>query len=243
MVLSRAGMRTRETGPRTVTVLPLQENEQVRRLVAPISSKEAAAVVIESHYLHRKPPTSFAFGLYAPGLVGVVTYGTPPSRHLQQSLCPSDPSLVVELNRLWIEDGQPENTASWFVARTLHALPPRLVVSYADPRFGHYGYVYRALNFFYAGWTDMERKTPRYDYLPADPNTHTRDAFRNGYVAKVRRVPKVKYWTATGNKAERRELIARCGWPRLDWRTLPPPVCLPTLRGATVTNHPQRDSA
>ena len=45
-------------------------------------------------------------------------------------------------------------------------LPPRIVVSYADPLWGHYGYIYRALNFRYAGWTDMERKTPRYDYIP-----------------------------------------------------------------------------
>jgi hypothetical protein len=84
--------------------------------------------------------------------------------------------------------------------------------------------VYRALNFHYAGWTDMERKTPRFDYLPADPRTHTRDAFRNGYVSKRRRVAKVKYWTATGNRAERRRLTAACGWPRLDWRTTPPPM-------------------
>jgi hypothetical protein len=181
--------------------------------------------VVDRHYLHRRPPISAAFGIYAGGrLSGCVTYGTPASRHLQMGACPSDPSAVVELNRLWLDDELPANTASWFVSRTLRMLPPRIVVSYADPLHGHYGYVYRALNFFYAGWTDMERKTPRYDYLPADPATHTRDAFRNGYVAKRRRVPKVKYWTVTGSPSQRRSLAATCGWPRYDWRAMPPPM-------------------
>lgn len=195
-------------------------------MVVPLESKVAAQLVVANHYLHRRPPISFAYGLYAPkrGIVGVVTYGVPASRHLQMGACPSDPSLVVELNRLWVHDDMPKNTESWFVSRTLKMMPPRIVVSYADPLWGHIGYIYRALSFHYAGWTDMERKTPRFDYLPADPRTHTRDAFRNGYVAKRRRVAKVKYWIATGTKADKRRLTALCGWPAYDWHTLPPPV-------------------
>ena len=110
------------------------------------------------------------------------------------------------------------------MSRALALLPPRIVVSYADPAFGHVGYIYRALNFHYAGWTDMERKTPRYDYLPANPETHSRDAFRNGYVERRRRIAKVKYWTVTGNKSEKRTLRKLCPWPTYDWRELPPPV-------------------
>lgn len=197
-------------------------------LVAELDRKTAVKAVVSNHYLHRRPPLSFAYGLFVPnyGLAGVVTFGVPPSRHLQMSACPSDPNLTIELNRLWTDDSLPKNTESWFVARALHMMPARIVVSYADPLWGHYGYVYRALNFHYAGWTDMERKTPRYDYLPANPRTHTRDAFRNGYVAKRRRVAKVKYWIATGNRSERRVLASMCGWPSLDWHTLPPPVHL-----------------
>lgn len=194
-------------------------------MVLPIDSRAASRLVVARHYLHRRPPISHAFGLYVHGeLMGVVTYGVPASRHLQKSACPSSPDLVLELNRLWLDDSLPPNTASWFVSRTLRQLPPRIVVSYADPLYGHFGYVYRALNFLYAGWTDMERKTPRYDYLPADPRTHTRDAFRNGYVAKRRRVAKVKYWITTGNHRDRHRLRAISGWPTYDWRTLPPPV-------------------
>lgn len=176
------------------------------------------------HYLHRKPPISYAYGLYHNNdLTGVITFGIPASRHLQKSACPTIPNNVIELNRLWTDDALPTNTESWFVSRALKRLPAYIVVSYADTFHGHYGYLYRALNFRYAGWTDMERRTPRFDYIPNNPMLHTRDAFRNGYAIRRRRIAKVKYWTVTGNRKERSKLTALCGWPSLDWKTLPPP--------------------
>lgn len=193
--------------------------------VGPLDSRTATALVVERHYLHRRPPISHAYGLWHLGaLVGVVTFGVPASRHLQKSACPTAPDCVLELNRLWVHDAMPKNTESWFVSRALKSLPARIVVSYADPMWGHYGYIYRALNFHYAGWTDMERRTPRYDYVPADPTTHTRDAFRNGYAFRRRRIAKVKYWIVTGDKRERRDLARLCGWPSLDWNERPPPI-------------------
>jgi len=192
--------------------------------VEAVESRVAAKLVVEHHYLHRRPPISFAWGLYSNGeCVGVVTYGTPPSRHLQMSACPGDPSLVIELNRLWVSDEMPRNSESWFVSRTLRELPPRIVVSYADTKEDHLGYVYRALNFHYAGWTDMDRKTPRYDYIP-HAGGHTREAFRTGYSHRVRRLPKVKYWITTGGRGTRRSLADLCAWPSLSWKTLPPPT-------------------
>lgn len=191
--------------------------------VEPLPSQQARTIAEAEHYMHRKPMVSWAFGLTeGDKVLGIVTFGTPASRHLQMGACRTEPSLVTELNRLWVHDQMPPNTASWFVSRALRQLPPRIVVSYADTAWGHMGYVYRALNFRYAGWTDMERKTPRYDYRPADPKIHTRDAYRNGYVEKVRRKPKVKYWTTTGDRRERRRLASLCTWPELDWRALPP---------------------
>lgn len=190
----------------------------------PIPSREATALVVEHHYLHRRPPISFAFGLRHEGvLVGAVTFGTPPSRHLQVGASPDSPSLVIELNRLWVSDEMPRNTESAFVAAALAQLPPRIVVSYADLAHGHVGYVYRALSWRYAGWTDMDRKTPRYDYVPIAENAHSRDAFRNGYKERVRRVPKVRYWTTTGKPAERRRLAKLMRWPSMDWHETPPP--------------------
>ena len=194
-------------------------------VVEQVSSKSASDLVIREHYLHRKPPISIAYGLKRGGdLLGVVTFGVPASRHLQKSACPSDPSLVWELNRLWLHDSLPGNSESRFVSEVLRKLPGKIIVSYADPAHGHVGYIYRAMNFRYAGWTDMERKTPRFDYIPENPKTHTRDAFRNGYVEKRRRVAKVKYWTVSGNRSDRRRLEPLCPWPSFDWKTLPPPM-------------------
>lgn len=204
-------------------------NDMQPALISVLDSRTAGQLVVAKHYLHRRPPISHAFGIHVRGkLMGVVTYGTPASRHLQMGACPTRPGNVIELNRLWLDDELPKNSESWFVSRTLKMLPPKIVVSYADPLHGHYGYIYRALNFNYAGWTDMERKTPRYDYIPLDPTKHTREAFRDGpglsgVAFRRRRVAKVKYWTTTGNRTERRHLAAICGWPALDWKTLPPP--------------------
>lgn len=210
----------------TLTSVAIPTNMRVER----IDSKVAARVVIDNHYLHRRPPISHAFALYWNGqIVGVCTYGTPASRHLQMGACPSEPSNVIELNRLWVHDKMPKNTESWFVSRTLHELPAKIVVSYADTREQHYGYIYRALNFHYAGWTDMDRKTPRYDYIPHDPTHHTREAFRGGYSHRVRRKPKVKYWTVTGNRSERRMMTKLSGWPVMDWKITPPPAFLEEL--------------
>ena len=194
--------------------------------VEPITSAMASQLVVAKHYLHRRPPISYAFGLRDKnrGMVGVVTYGVPASRHLQMSACPSSPGMVLELNRLWVDDVMGKNTESWFVSRTLKMLPGRIVVSYSDPLYSHMGHVYRALNFNYAGWTDMERKTPRYDYIPLDPSRHTRDAFRTGISQRVRRIAKVKYWIVTGNKSERRTLTKLCPWPSLSWHEAPPPT-------------------
>lgn len=190
-----------------------------------MSKGMAVDLVVSHHYLHRRPPLSYAFGLFR-GLepLGVVTFGTPASRHLQVSACPTLPSEVVELNRLWVCDSMGKNSESWFVSRALRQLPARIVVSYADTSWGHVGYVYRALSWNYAGWTDMERKTPRFDYIPVRAGAHTREAFRSGYKEKRRRAPKVKYWTTTGTPAERRRLARLCAWPSLDWRQLPPPL-------------------
>lgn len=198
----------------------------VNLAIREIRKTDANAIVIEKHYLHRKTSITIALGLFQESVcVGIITFGTPPSRHLQISACPSDPSSVIELNRLWVADEMPRNTESWFIAQALRMLPPLIVVSYADTAAGHAGYVYRAANFFYAGWTDMERKTPRFDYVT--PGKHSRQSFRkggNGHDSeKVRRRPKVKYWTITGNARDRKRLGRLVGWPKLDWRVQPPP--------------------
>jgi hypothetical protein len=181
------------------------------------ASQDVMPLIVANHYLHRKVGASFAFALRWHGVtLGAVTFGTPPSRHMQKSVCPSDPSSVLELSRLWITDGLPPCSASRFVSSALRQMPPRLVASYADTAVGHLGVVYRALNFNYAGWTDEDRKTPRFDYVVE--GKHSRDAFRCGEpYRRVRRKPKIRYWIATGSPGERRTLNSACGWAARKW--------------------------
>jgi hypothetical protein len=193
--------------------------------VRPITRADCKYLLLNHHYAKRVPSISFAYGLFFESeLIGVITFGSPASRHLQIGVCPTAPDKVIELNRLCVLDSAPRNTASWFISRALKLLPSFIVVSYADTTAGHKGYVYRSANFNYAGWTDMERKTPRFDYIV--PGKHTRDAFRNGtpqYTDKVRRKPKIKYWTITGDRREQRQLLNLCSWPCMSWREYPPP--------------------
>lgn len=151
-------------------------------VVNEISTRDAVDYVVLHHYLHRRPPVSYSFGLFVNGVVkGVITYGVPASRHLQKSACMTNPDKVIELNRLFASDELPRNTESWFISQTLKKLPPLIVVSYADTKQNHVGYVYRAAGWNYNGYTDMDRKTPRFDYTV--PNKHSRAAFRKNNTA------------------------------------------------------------
>lgn len=206
-------------------------------IVVPMAAQDAREIVEREHYLHRKPSVCCAFALVADEDVkGVVTFGVPASRDLAVGACRSDPRLVVELNRLWVADDMPRNTESWFLSRALGLMEPRIVVSFADTGRGHQGYVYRAANFSYAGWSDMERTFPRYDYRRPDQAGHSRDAFRDGRkvadggFVKVPRSMKVRYWITTGNRTERRALAALCTWPSMSWLTEPPPTAWQSLR-------------
>lgn len=177
-------------------------------------------VLIEKHYLHRKCNVSFAFCIMRKDhVVAALTFGTPPSRHMQKSVCPSNPGIVLELNRLWIDDSMPKGTASKFLSSALKQLPPRLIASYADTSRGHLGGVYRAANFNYSGWTDEDRKTPRFDYIVE--GKHSRQASRTGGklkdMKKVRRLPKIKFWIATGSRLQKKHLAKLCGWKTRPW--------------------------
>ena len=199
----------------------MNDNYEVRA----VKRRDFEWLLLNHHYAKRVPSISFANGLFdGADLIGVITFGAPASRHMQVGASPGNPGAVIELNRLCVLDSAPRNTETWFIARALKMLPPFIVVSYADTVHGHLGFVYRAANFNYAGWTDMERKTPRYDYIV--PGKHTRQAFRDGrtqFTEKVRRRPKVKYWTVTGDRRQQRDLEREMRWPKISWADYPPP--------------------
>ena len=190
-------------------------------------SDQAKQHLLLRHYIRRLPKIMHGFELLCgKNVVGVMTFGYPASRHLQVGVCPESPKSVLELSRLWICDTQKHGTASWLISQVLRQMPAAIIVSYADTTAGHDGTVYRAANFFYAGWTDMDRKTPRYDYI-SQCGGHSRNTFRSGQgseAVKVRRRPKARYWTTTGSKKEKRALTKSCQWPKMDWKSEPVPT-------------------
>lgn len=120
-----------------------------------IDYKTAMEVVVVNHYLHRKAPCSFAFGLFckeSKNLIGVVIYGTPSSSSLRMGVCGiEEKDNVIELTRLWIKDGTPKNTESFLIGNTIGKVDKEIIVSYAEIQQGHTGIVYQATNWIYTG--------------------------------------------------------------------------------------------
>jgi hypothetical protein len=121
--------------------------------IKPIPNKLAQEVVVKEHYLHRKAPCSFAFGLFLEdALYGVIMYGTPSSAPLRRGIAGlENASNVIELTRLWIDDRVPKNGESYLIGRTLKLLNKEIVVSFADASQNHIGIVYQATNWIYTG--------------------------------------------------------------------------------------------
>jgi len=124
--------------------------------VIPIEPKETYDWLLNVHYAKRIPQIMKAFGLYDDDkLVGVVTYGIPASPSLCMGICGKEyTEIVLELNRLCLLDNH-KNLASKLVSGSIKQLPkPTIVVSYADNKQGHVGYVYQATNFLYTGLSE-----------------------------------------------------------------------------------------
>jgi hypothetical protein len=129
--------------------MSLKDKYQIRQ----ITYKIAMNIVVEKHYLHRKCPCSFAFGLFlGEDIKGVIVYGTPSSSPLRKGLCGiSESSNVIELNRLWVCDTVEKNGESFLIGNTINKVYKEIVVSYAEIQQGHLGVIYQATNWIYTG--------------------------------------------------------------------------------------------
>lgn len=129
-------------------------NIQQEYTVRPIPFSEAKEWCLFKHYAKRIPPISYAFGLFDNEnvLQGICTYGHPLSSTLKGIFGDEYSDLLLELNRLCVNDGLPKNALSFFVSQTFKMLPkPTPLVSYADSGQGHHGYIYQATNWIYTG--------------------------------------------------------------------------------------------
>lgn len=117
--------------------------------------------LLKNHYLHRKAPSEYTFGLFLRNneLVGVCTFHTPFSPGLKRMFGEENKNDVIELNRLALLDFLPKNSESWFVAKCLNSklIKKRIIVSFADTTQNHNGTIYKALNFIYTGLTKKKK--------------------------------------------------------------------------------------
>lgn len=157
--------------------------------VSRVSNSATYPFLIERHYAKRIPSLSHCFGLFRNNeLIGVVTYGTPPSAPQRTGLLgPDMAGVVLELNRLCLKYNR-KNEASFLVSQSLKMIPrPSAIISYADTAQGHIGTVYQATNALYLGLS-----AKRTDWcLKSKPGVHgltVADEFRGmGNRAKLMR--------------------------------------------------------
>lgn len=122
-------------------------------LIHEITRKECEDLILNVHYAKRWPSISYAYGAFdGDRLLGVVTYGTPPSAPLKKGIAGDElKESVLELNRLCLY-GNEKNLASMLIAKSLNLLPKnKIIISFADTQQDHKGIVYQASNFTYHG--------------------------------------------------------------------------------------------
>lgn len=179
--------------------------------VKSIDKYECKDWLLNKHYAKRLCSITYSFGLYDENsfLIGVCTFGSPPSRALCVGVCGIENSQKVnELNRLCVNDGLEKNVLSYFVSSCLKKLPKDLIiVSYADTSQGHHGYIYQATNWIYTGLS--AKRTERFDVN--NPNKHSKSLTankKNNYKDfELRERPqKHRYIYFTGDKKQTKAL-------------------------------------
>lgn len=188
-------------------------------IIKPITYKWAMDIVVEHHYLHRKAPCSFAFGLFcrvSDRCLGVICYGTPSSAPLRSGICgPDEKNNVIELTRLWVKDGTPTNTESYFIGNTIKLVDKEIIVSFAEIQQGHSGVVYQATNWIYTGlsakrtnWTiegvDLHCQTIADKYS----STEIRDKYGDKF-SLVDRPRKHRYIYFNCGRRRKKELLSK----------------------------------
>jgi len=90
-------------------------------------------------------------------LIGTVIYGNPVGFRVVKSIADELTDIdVLELKRLWIEDGYGKNIESYSISQSFKWLKKydkdvKVLISYADPDRLHLGGIYKATNWLYQG--------------------------------------------------------------------------------------------
>ena len=136
----------------------------------PIDKKIARQLIEKNHYTHKWTLCSVAYGVYYKEyiestffggfnskLIGVLVYGNSVGRNCSNSISSQlTNDNVLELTRLWIEDGYGKNIESYCIAESFCCINKdypdiKCILSYADSEVGHVGKIYQATGFLYQG--------------------------------------------------------------------------------------------
>jgi len=207
--------------------------------VGPLPSAEARTYLCAHHYTHSchaRPWPCYGLWTATGTLIGACCCACPCAEAVRASLFgPPYKAAVLELHRLFVADGTPPNTESWFVARCLRALAADrpatwAVIALADPTPGpakaaHRGTIYQALGARFCGYTQRRR----FWRDSAGRQRHPRQCGHNVTAASVAawgwtplpQASKLRYVLEVGNFRSRRHRPA-CRLP-----THPYPVAVP----------------
>ena len=175
--------------------------------IRPIDYKSAMAIICKNHYLHRRAPCSFAFGLFdMERIIGVICYGTPSSAPLRSGICGhAEKNNVIELTRLWIDDCSEKNAESFLIGNTLRLVNKEIIVSYAEIQAGHVGTVYQATNWIYTG---LSAKRTNWTIEGVDKHCQT---IADKYTAKSIRETYGDRFSLTDRPRKHRYVFFNCG--------------------------------
>lgn len=133
--------------------------------------------LLNKHYAKRLCSISYSFGLFDETniLIGILTIGKPASNQLCIGVCGIENSeYVYELNRLCVNNELEKNVLSFFVSKSLKLIKQNIIlISYADTKMNHTGYIYQATNWLYTGAT-KERTD-----IGSEDNKHSRHYDKN----------------------------------------------------------------
>lgn len=175
-----------------------------------VSSNEVEVLMLKYHYLHRKVPVKFAFGLYLNDtLKGMITYSTV-NKTTSNRIFTNQANLnnTLELSRLYIKDEVSQNIkniTSKFIAYSLKQLKAKgnyFIISFADSGMNHSGSIYQATNFKYLG---KSKNTGMYAW--GGLNKY-RERWQKGAYYRYLILPSDKYLyvTLVGNKKFKKHL-------------------------------------
>jgi len=201
-----------------------------------IPSELTYPFILQSHYAHRIPPITYAFGLYLDKtLKGVCTFGRPVAHRLiDKTFQGHYIHQFIELNRLVVTEGLEKNVLSYFVSRALKMLPsPMAIVSYADMSMEHVGTIYQSTNWRYSGLS-AERKDPFIKGMENKHYTSIYDSLGRGIKDRSKLMKKIygdrfyykersrkhRYFFFIGSKKERKEMAELCIYPPLPYPKL-----------------------